>query len=238
MAENLWVQWMHSYYFAKTGVMTYDIKASNSWIAKRILSQRGIIPEVQHEWEASFQRQKFKVSTFYNCLIDNGNRVIWRNILRNNKARPRATFCLWVSCHNRLATKVRMARLGFLPGEVTTCSLCKLEEEDMEHLFFECPITGGVWASILDWIDVKHQHQNWNAELCWISNIANRKGWKMELLKVALAETVYGIWTMRNKICFDGIGNSLCIENSIKDTILYRVWQYRKLRIHIANLML
>src|SRR3954468_21910012 len=96
MAENLWIKWMHNYYFQKFDVMSYVVKSHNSWIEKNILSQRLIIPTLQQQWDQALQQQKFNLSVFYQGLIDDGSRVSWRNIVRNNKAHPHDVLCLWL----------------------------------------------------------------------------------------------------------------------------------------------
>lgn len=139
-AENLLVQWMHNYYFNKSDVMSYKTKISNSWISKNILIQRSYIPRLQLHWEHAIQNHNSKVSRFYNCMIENGNYVEWRNIIRNNKARPRAIICLCLTCHRRMATKTRLARLGLFHNLDRKCCLCEKDEEDIDHLFFQCSV--------------------------------------------------------------------------------------------------
>ncbi|XP_058726200.1 uncharacterized protein LOC131597522 [Vicia villosa] len=171
-------------------------------------------------------------------MIDDGSRVSWRNIIRYHKARPRAVVCLWLACHKRLATEVRLAGLALLQGQDKRYCLCKQNDEDIDHLFFQCPVTLPIWSHILEWLEFWHRPQKWVEELVWLIDITRRKGWKISLLKIAIVETVYSIWSLRNRICFDNIDNTYGIEDSIKDSIVYIGCQHMKCRSHLVKLML
>jgi hypothetical protein len=64
------------------------------------------------------------------------------------------------------------------------------------------------------------------------------KGWRADLMRLALAETVYAVWHLRNDICYGNNVNNSDIEENIINMIVYRGWTSPKLRPHIANLLL
>lgn len=73
---------------------------------------------------------KFKMSTMYAGT----KRVNWRHLFRKNVARPRALHTTWMTCHEKLPTKERLKIFQIIHEDI--CSLCKLEIETVEHLFF------------------------------------------------------------------------------------------------------
>ncbi|CAK8536914.1 unnamed protein product [Lathyrus sativus] len=113
--------------------MNYEIKAYNSWIVRGILKQRDNMEVIRNEWDQIINAQKFKASVFYKVLIDDGTRVLWGKLIKFNKARPRAIFCLWQACHGKLATKDRLKRFGMIEDNI--CNLCQTEDETLNHLF-------------------------------------------------------------------------------------------------------
>ncbi|KHN42750.1 hypothetical protein glysoja_030233, partial [Glycine soja] len=102
---------------------------------------------------------------------------------------------LWQACHGRLPTKDRLLRFGMLGDKI--CCFCE-GPESHDHLFFGCSVLGDVWKQVLEWIQVKHHPQEWNEELKWIIRHGKGKGHKASILKLAVTETVYGIWKYRN----------------------------------------
>lgn len=234
--ENLWIKWMHNYYFYRNGVMNYEVKTQNCWISKSILKQRNLIPGLQQQWDNSMTQQKFTMRTFYNGLIDDGNHATWRNIIWKNKSRPKEAIYLWLACHKRLATKERLTQLGLM-HDIIRC-LCKKEDGTLDHLFFQCEATEPIWRKILDWLEIRHIPLNGSNELMQATEFTKRKGWRATCLKMALAETLYNIWKMMNNICFKNKVNTYCIEDSIKDCIVYRGWLYRKYISHLAKMMI
>lgn len=94
----MWVRWVNCYYLKGKNILDYDMKVFNSWIFKGILKQRVKIVNMKQAWDMALQYNKVKVTTFYNCMNDYGNRVPWYDMVQNNKARPRAVVCLWMAC--------------------------------------------------------------------------------------------------------------------------------------------
>ncbi|XP_058749855.1 uncharacterized protein LOC131622850 [Vicia villosa] len=114
-------------------------------------------------------------------------------------AQPRACFILWLTCHGKLPTKDRLLRLGMLDN--ITCCLYS-EDESIDHLFFMCPLMKHVWKEVLDWIQVQHCPREWRHEPQWIIYHTKGKGNKTVILKTAIAEAVYMLWTIRNENYF------------------------------------
>ncbi|XP_058734298.1 uncharacterized protein LOC131606029 [Vicia villosa] len=149
-------------------------------------------------------------------------------------ARPRAIHVTWLACHGKLATKDRLCRFNIIHD--SKCSLCKEVDESLGHLFFQCPHTLSIWKKILAWLEIVHTPSNWYDELHWVTNFNSRKGWKAIILKLASNEAIYGIWAYRNDVVFQHNTNRNTYD-SILDCIVYRGWRSKKIRNHIASLM-
>ncbi|KAK6803188.1 hypothetical protein RDI58_000972 [Solanum bulbocastanum] len=48
-----------------------------------------------------------------------------------------------------------------------TWRLCQDEDEDIDHLFFECSSSAGVWTMILAWKGIKKLGLAWHNEVQW-----------------------------------------------------------------------
>ncbi|XP_058776993.1 uncharacterized protein LOC131651345 [Vicia villosa] len=143
-----------------------------------------------------------------------------------------------MACHERLATKVRLKRLGLLQED--QCSLYNEAAEDINHLLFSCMITHAIWKSVLEWLELEHVPLQWKEEITWIERHTKGKGFIHSTLKIAIAETVYGVWMYRNSRIFDAnaLTNHTKIVRNIIDTILYRGWMRTKYRSKLALLMM
>ncbi|XP_058727002.1 uncharacterized protein LOC131598414 [Vicia villosa] len=174
----------------------------------------------------------------YDQLAKGDETVDWSHIIQHNAARPRAVVCLWLVYHCRLATKSRLKRLGMLQEDV--CGLCNEHVEDIDHLLINCGVTKHVWPAILEWLEVKHKPGLWQVEKKWVVHNTKGKGFHSYMLKIAIAETVYGLWTYRNKCVFDtgAKEDATQIVPRIIDSIVYRGWLKVKYRKKIGLLMM
>lgn len=98
-------------------------------------------------------------------------------------------------------------------------------------------MTNGIWKNILGWLDVPHEPKGWPEEIRWIMEYTTRKSWKASLMKLAITEILYGVCLQINE---DAFGNE--VHNNTYDriieNIMYIGWNSKKLREHIAKLML
>ncbi|XP_058724336.1 uncharacterized protein LOC131595849 [Vicia villosa] len=229
--DNLWVRWIDSYYIKGHDMMHMESKDQYSWIFKVILRHRDMINDLQNwtNWHT------FRTRAVYKFLMKDCVQVPWHRIFNGNSARPRALFTLWMACHCKLATRVRLFKFGMV--DYTTCCFCT-QDETIEHLLFECPVTKTIWKQVLAWMEYVREPLNWTQELSWLVQNCKGKSVRSDLLKMAIAETVYGVWMYRNAISFGKDIDRLTIGEKIIDVIVYRGWEKQKLRPHIARLML
>lgn len=89
----------------------------------------------QQDWGKMLQQDKISIKGLYSLLINDNGVVSWRHMMTLNHANPREILNLWLMCHGRLPIKDKLYRFDFI--QETVCSLCKVANESLEHLFFE-----------------------------------------------------------------------------------------------------
>ncbi|XP_058747221.1 uncharacterized protein LOC131620238 [Vicia villosa] len=210
--------------------MLMNQRGNFSWVMKKILNQREDFNRIM----IGVQGDSFKSKMLYEKLKCGEPLMPWFKLLWNNLERPRAQFILWLACHDRLATRERLHRFNLIASRV--CVFCS-DIETTKHLFFECPVTNEIWCKVLDWLQVKHKPKNWSEEKDWLIKNCKGKGWRSTSLKCAVTETIYYTWMLRNDMVFGKDNNRQKIVKDIIDTLVYRLWENRKVRKHLALLM-
>ncbi|XP_058782979.1 uncharacterized protein LOC131657620 [Vicia villosa] len=137
---------------------------------------------------------------------------------------------MWLTFKGRLQTKDQLLRYGI--NVEPKCVFCPADEI-MDHLLFECSITKGIWKCILVWIGYIRDPANWMIERDWIIAEVKKKGWRRDILKTAVVETVYAVWRMRNDVIFNQHTLDDTVTNRIKEVIALRCIGYRKFAKHI-----
>ncbi|XP_058766314.1 uncharacterized protein LOC131639889 [Vicia villosa] len=178
--------------------MDIEVKNSYTWIMKAILDQRTIVKNLEN-WRDIIGWQKFNICKVYKLFQDCTQKPGWRNMVMGNNARSRAIFILWLVCQDRLATKDRLHIFEMI-GD-TDCCFCS-DEESTNHLFFKCHVTRKIWSEILDWIHFCRNPEDWHEDIKWLTYHTKGKGAKVAVLKMAVTETVYELWNLRNNKVF------------------------------------
>src|SRR4051812_20102946 len=101
-----------------------------------ILNNIDIVTSIHDKWNDILLKEKFPMTEIYLELKKyEANIMHWKNLMYCNAARPRAVMTLWLSCHQRLATKDRLMRYGMVAN--SAYYFCEAEESNA-HLFFGC----------------------------------------------------------------------------------------------------
>ncbi|XP_050879587.1 uncharacterized protein LOC127083318 [Lathyrus oleraceus] len=106
--------------------------------------------------------------------------------------------------------------------------------ENRGHLFFECAFTKKTWKEILNRLGLGYIHIDWIENTAWQQ--AKGKGNKMRIFKAALAETVYHIWWVRNRICFQQGRKEELQSQHVHDILMGRFRMNRKLTAYCNSL--
>ena len=70
------------------------------------------------------------------------------------------------------------------------CVFCD-KEETVDHLFFGCTKLKSIWKVVLNWLRIIHVPGFWFEEMNWILRHYHGKGWKYDLVRMAIAETIH-----------------------------------------------
>ncbi|XP_058783389.1 uncharacterized protein LOC131658071 [Vicia villosa] len=192
---------------------------------KKVYTQNNIA------WERANQMGKFNTSSMYKAICGDSVEVPWKCLFFQNRASPRTNFILWLTLLGRLSTKDRLVRFGLIQD--TNCCFCQ-QRETLQHLFFVCEFSSKIWEDVLQWNGYKRTATTWDKEkLCLIKETA-MKGWRREILRIIIAETIYHIWYERNEVVFKHTRPSMNIPRRIKDRVMNRSLLYRKLIPHVS----
>ncbi|XP_058742336.1 uncharacterized protein LOC131614805 [Vicia villosa] len=187
------------------------------------------------QWQNMVNIGRFSTKTMYLSLVQHLPKVMWKDLVCGNRARPRTVFILWLACNNRLATKDRLAKFGRIVD--CECAFCS-SGESVEHLFFCCNYTKGIWEEVLKWLKVRHAPLGWKEEVTWLVKICKSKNCRAQIMKMAIAETIYEIWWDRNMIVHNRENRDRNISKKVIDNIVYRMWGYPKYRGLIAQMLM
>lgn len=137
---------------------------------------------------------------------------------------------LWMLFIETLNTKDRLQRFGIQTDGV--CCFCG-DPESADHLFFQCSFSRQIWLRVLGWMGYTHQPTNWLTEKAWIMQVRKNKGWRREVTKVTIAETVYGLWFARNNCIFSHQVPNLHISEEILHNVVTRCQMSPKLALRL-----
>ncbi|XP_058763598.1 uncharacterized protein LOC131637052 [Vicia villosa] len=227
--DKLWVKWINAYYIKGQDVQEWQIPHDCSWIIKQIMKSRGLITN-DPNWRMKLDYEKFKTRDSYELLRETQPLVSWRSVFYANHARPRALFHLWLLMLGRIPTKDRLVKFGVQVEQ--RCCFC-IENESIDHLFFQCSFAKSAWGEMLIWMGYHRGPEVWSIEKEWITAETKKKGWKRSTLKIAVAETSYMLWKHRNEVIFNHTQVNCSMVADIKYNVVIRSSMNRKLMNHI-----
>ncbi|KAL8477794.1 hypothetical protein ACS0TY_029915 [Phlomoides rotata] len=103
-----------------------------------------------------------------------------------------------------MATTDNLSRRGMiLEEEAKCCQLCKEEEENIRHLFFECKVSYLIWSNILKWLGVSMALHIVPSRHFLLFENCLRRGNKAKVAASIWIGIVWSIWTLRNEVIFN-----------------------------------
>ncbi|XP_021733008.1 uncharacterized protein LOC110699800 [Chenopodium quinoa] len=217
-ADNLWVKWVHIYYFKHKDCWTTPTPARCSWFLKKILSYRDVVND-QGGWDGFIQGNKLKIKKLYADIRPQVPKVPWKRVTCHNLATPKSIFILWLALWNRLVTKDRLLQWHISCDP--RCFLCLNGNESVQHLFFDCEFSRKVWSKVLGILHVSKHVQQFSDEVNWMKKICKSSRLKNKVIQVAFTETVYGIWIQRNAVLFTGCWKS--VDALVRDIVFHSI---------------
>ncbi|XP_062112763.1 uncharacterized protein LOC133823926 [Humulus lupulus] len=168
-----------------------------------------------------FTHRKYKIAKGYILLNSVHDRVNWSKEVWGRLNTPKHSFMLWLAIQDRLKTKARLHSFNILPE--AKCQFCKVADETITHLFFDCPYSS----------DCLQQVKNW---VCWSITASQLPGivrvigrmkatrFRKMVLSVIMAALVYHLWRVRNEsIWLSSLDNPTSIVQKTKAASKIRI---------------
>ncbi|GFZ00592.1 eukaryotic translation initiation factor 4E [Actinidia rufa] len=141
--DSLWVKWINHIYTKDTPFWEYVPKKEDSQIVRFLAQIRDKIMEVKGSSQAALGRltlwagtDSFNVKACYEFFRDSGGKPCWTKVVWHSSLMPKRSFILWLSLKERLLTRDKLTE----HIEDTSCVLCDIPVESLDHLFFQCSI--------------------------------------------------------------------------------------------------
>ncbi|XP_048494393.1 uncharacterized protein LOC125494715 [Beta vulgaris subsp. vulgaris] len=167
------------------------ITVGMSWVLKKVMNCRTYFDNGAkiHDYE---NNGKFSISKCYKAIREPITQVRWKRLLCNNKASPKSLFITWLAVLNRLATKSRLAQWNMISD--TTCVLRNDAEEDIQHLFFNCPFSSDIWMQCLNLLGISRRPMAFLDEISIAASKCRRKSNRNQLYGMLLQKqfTIFG----------------------------------------------
>ncbi|CAA7050832.1 unnamed protein product [Microthlaspi erraticum] len=117
----------------------------------------------------------FSASLMWDTIHPRSETIYWHKAVWFKDHIPRHAFGCWVVARNQMITRDRLIRWGLSVSSL--CLLCNVQNENRQHLFFDCPFSAEIWLSytvaanlsppplfedLLRWIVKPNQEKNLN----------------------------------------------------------------------------
>jgi hypothetical protein len=147
--------------------------------------------------------KRFLVKVAWEQLRICNQMVDWHDIVWSKNAIPRHSFILWLAVQRKLTTQDKLHQFGL--HSPNWCSLCLLNNEDHNHLFFECSYSEVIWWDVCDRYDIPRMSKNWDEWIRWVIVTWNGKTFRNFSRKLGFTTTVYCVWQEQNARIFAGM---------------------------------
>ena len=142
-------------------------------------------------------RNQFVFAELFDLIRTKGPTATWHNIVWFKGFTTRQAFILWLACWDRLTIKYRVLSWGVNINPV--CSLCHLDCETRDHLFFQCVFARRIWRVGLRKCQINQDLIFFEDILDFLTPFKLDHCLKAQVLKHFFAASTYFIWLERNQ---------------------------------------
>ncbi|KAL7586020.1 hypothetical protein Lser_V15G46368 [Lactuca serriola] len=142
------------------------------------------------------QEVEFEIHQVWKDLSNCGQKVPWAHIVWFKQSIPRFSFILWLAIQERLMTQDRMRFWD--KNKNLKCSLCNVQPDSHNHLFFDCNFSSFVWKIVKDKVGIRSNSHGWKELIEEFQILFKGKSIRIFIMKIAFAASVYYIWRERN----------------------------------------
>ncbi|XP_071687098.1 uncharacterized protein [Rutidosis leptorrhynchoides] len=148
------------------------------------------------DWDGNLT--DFSVCGVWNSIRDRSPKVPWFPVVWFTHCIPRHSFMLWLAMGENLKTQDKLRQWEMTHGDPLVCSLCEVEPDSHNHLFFSCPFSAKVWDVMRSHIEYDITGSCWKDFLVAILPTATRNSAKCIVAKLLFSAAIYFIWQERN----------------------------------------
>lgn len=202
MIKRIVYGWIHNIYLQNASIWTVLPQKEDSALFKKLLQIRDSLVHVgggtQEAINLITQWKKptgFAVSKAYEMFRPQAMAMEQSGL---ESTRHPGSLLGWVYWGN-LTQKTEFTTL------FRTWPMCSVENESIEHLFFKCSVSKGIWNSIKCWLGISRGMNSLKSAASWMRKEARGTGPQARAKKIALASTVHQLWLARNARYFDGV---------------------------------
>lgn len=176
---------------------------------------------------------EYSVKSIYSILTGNFTKIHRDKYVWERMIRPKHRFFLWLMKMDRIQTTKRLYAMGIATTD--QCLICGLQEENQEHLFFECSYSKAVLRRIITWMGIQHSNLNAQSLMHWISRCKEAK-FKKQVYAAVLGALVYHIWRVRNEVYWSqkvsSVNNTV---NRVQEDVIERCYSVLPKKVSLAN---
>ena len=130
--------------------------------------------------------------------VDNIVCTVWKKL-----APPKVEFFMWLALLGKLSTRQRLYEKGMLQEDQTSCPLCAVHPESLDHILLSCSFSQQIWLSIsaefgqnlIAAATFKEHYRNW-------MSVPGRKGLQKKVWILSFFAVAWNIWQTRNEVVF------------------------------------
>ena len=163
---------------------------------------------------------KFSTKSAWLALRVRHSLVNWHRLIWFSYAIPKCGFILWLAIRERLSTYDRLS----LASSTWSCLLCNNQAESHDHLFFSCSFSRHIWEAVKQKCSLSFGDLPWKYCISQMVSLCKGKSLSSLVRKLALAASVYYIWSERNSRFHDhSLREAQVVLWAITDIIRYRL---------------
>ncbi|GKE14228.1 reverse transcriptase domain, reverse transcriptase zinc-binding domain protein [Tanacetum coccineum] len=138
LKESLWVKWIHEYKL--NGRSFWDVPLCGLSLTTKV---KDIVHNGVWNWPPDLIDNQV-----WSSIRPRDVKVTWYDMVWFAFGIHRHAFTLWMIVKHKLKTQDRACSWDVSANLGTLCSLCELQQDSHEHLFFECSFAQSVWNHV------------------------------------------------------------------------------------------
>ncbi|GKF03115.1 reverse transcriptase domain, reverse transcriptase zinc-binding domain protein, partial [Tanacetum coccineum] len=140
----------------------------------------------------------FSVAQVWSDIRLRGTQVDWYHVVWFTSCIPRHAFNLWLVVRRKLKTHDLVSIWDVSDSLGSCCSLCGIQPDSHDHLFFKCPFAHDVWDQMKVIAGLDYTNPNIYTIITDLLPIASRRSMLSVVAKLVVAASAYFIWQERN----------------------------------------